>query len=167
MKFYPVGKELNLFSCFRDWRYCWSSGSDYTTSLQVNVSESSRSLSTRFQVLYSNRTITNSVKKNIVYTNSVKNYTNAGVRHLVINNELTIRKITNMVGDFDLSSLSWIFHPTYQLNLFPASHNFCCLLSHLLMFLGSLYSKQYGPRSDCSQGSSLIRIHSVCFHDNI
>ena len=25
-----------------------------------------------------------------------------------------------------------------------------CLLSHLLMLLGSLYCKQYEPRSDCS-----------------
>ena len=51
----------------------------------------------------------------------------------------------------------------------------CCLLSHLLMFLGSLYCKQYGPRSDCSPageqsdhgsycpGSSLIWVHIVCF----
>ena len=31
--------------------------------------------------------------------------------------------------------------------------------------LGSLYCKQYGPRSDCSLGSSLIRVHSICFHD--
>ena len=30
-----------------------------------------------------------------------------------------------------------------------------------------LYCKQYGPRSDCSLGSSLIRVHSVCFHDKI
>ena len=38
------------------------------------------------------------------------------------------------------------------------------LLSHLLMFLGSLNCKQYEPRSDCSKGSCLIRVHSACFH---
>ena len=27
------------------------------------------------------------------------------------------------------------------------------------------YCKQYGARSDCSLRSSLIRVHSVCFHD--
>ena len=40
-------------------------------------------------------------------------------------------------------------------------------LSHLLMFLGSKYCKQYGPRSECSLRSTLIWIHSVCFHDKI
>ena len=40
-------------------------------------------------------------------------------------------------------------------------------LSHLLMFLGSIYCKQYGPRSDCSLRSTLIWIHSVCFHNKI
>ena len=33
-----------------------------------------------------------------------------------------------------------------------------------MMHFGSLYCKQYGPRSDCSLGTSLIRAHSVCFH---
>ena len=32
------------------------------------------------------------------------------------------------------------------------------------MFIGSIYCKQYGPRSDCSQG---IRVHNVCFHYKI
>ena len=37
----------------------------------------------------------------------------------------------------------------------------------LLMFLGSLYCKQNGSRSssDCSFGSSVIRVHIVCFHE--
>ena len=36
------------------------------------------------------------------------------------------------------------------------------LLFYMLMFLGSLYREQYGPRSDCS----LVRFHSVCLvHD--
>ena len=29
---------------------------------------------------------------------------------------------------------------------FPAVHNNCCLLSHLLMYFDSLHYKQYGPR---------------------
>ena len=33
------------------------------------------------------------------------------------------------------------------------------------LFLSSLYCKQYGPRSDCSLGSSLIRGHTICFLD--
>ena len=45
----------------------------------------------------------------------------------------------------------------------------------LLMLLGSIYCKQFRPRSDyslwsksdCSLRSSLIRVHSVCFHDKI
>ena len=40
------------------------------------------------------------------------------------------------------------FHSSLRIIPFPANHNFCHLLSHLLMFLGSLYCKQYGPRSD-------------------
>ena len=36
-----------------------------------------------------------------------------------------------------------------------------------LVCICSLYFKQYGPRSDCSQGSSLIRDHSVHLHDEI
>ena len=43
-------------------------------------------------------------------------------------------------------------------------HDICRLFSHLLMYFGSLYCKQSGPRSDCSPRSSLIRVHSVCFN---
>ena len=39
--------------------------------------------------------------------------------------------------------------------------------SLLIMFLGSLYCNQNGPRSDCSQGSRLIRVHSVCIHEKV
>ena len=35
-------------------------------------------------------------------------------------------------------------------NPFVASQEFGYLLSHLLVFLGSLYCKQYGPKLDCS-----------------
>ena len=37
---------------------------------------------------------------------------------------------------------------------------------HVLL-VGSLYCKQYGPRSDCSLRTILIRVHSVCFYDKI
>ena len=38
------------------------------------------------------------------------------------------------------------------LTLFPPATSFVVCSSYLLMFLGSLYCKQYGPRSDCSLG---------------
>ena len=50
--------------------------------------------------------------------------------------------------------IQWPFHAIHK----------CCLLSHLLMYFGSLYGKHYGPRSDCSLRTSLIRVHSFCFH---
>ena len=54
-----------------------------------------------------------------------------------------------------------------SLSPFPASHDFCGLLLLQLMFSGSWNCKQNGPWSDCSQRSSLIRFHSVCFHGKI
>ena len=48
-----------------------------------------------------------------------------------------------------------------------AIHNNCPLLSLLLMCYGSLYCIQYGLRSDCSLGSSLIRVHIVGFLNKI
>ena len=46
-------------------------------------------------------------------------------------------------------------------------HNNCSLLSHLSVYLGRPYCKQYGPRSDCSHRVILFAsmIKSVCFHD--
>ena len=41
----------------------------------------------------------------------------------------------------------------------------CRLLSYLLIYFGSLYCRQYEPRSDTSLRSSLIGAHSVCFHE--
>ena len=35
----------------------------------------------------------------------------------------------------------------------------------MLIVLGSLYCKQYGPRLDGSLTSSLIRVQAVCFHE--
>ena len=43
------------------------------------------------------------------------------------------------------------------------TYNVCS--SRLLMFLDSLYCKQYGPSSDCSLWSSLIRVHIVWFSE--
>ena len=51
------------------------------------------------------------------------------------------------------------------LTLFPQVMTFCHLILCLLMLLGSLYCKQYGPRPDCSIRSRLIWVHSVCSHD--
>ena len=36
-----------------------------------------------------------------------------------------------------------------------------------MIYFGSLhvYCKQYGPKSDCSFRCSLIKVHTVCFHD--
>ena len=51
----------------------------------------------------------------------------------------------------------------YSSTLFPPAMT-CRLLSHLLIFLGSLNCKQYGPKSE---GSSLVRVHSVCFLDKM
>ena len=51
------------------------------------------------------------------------------------------------------SSYSTSFHCynlEHVLNFIPASHDFCHLLSHLLMFWCSLYGEQYEPRSDSS-----------------
>ena len=43
---------------------------------------------------------------------------------------------------------------------FPASHNFCGLLSHVLMFRGSLYCKQQDQDQTDPRGSSLMRCHN-------
>ena len=43
-----------------------------------------------------------------------------------------------------------IIEDKVRVSTFPYSHHFHCLLSHFLMFLVSLITKQYGPRSDCS-----------------
>ena len=52
----------------------------------------------------------------------------------------------------------------YLCNLYLAVYDNCCLLTYLYIQFGSLYCKHYDPRSDCSIRSSLIRVHSVCFH---
>ena len=52
------------------------------------------------------------------------------------------------------------------LNSKPISHDFCHL-PLICLFLGGLYWKQYGSRSDCSFCSSLIRVHIVSFEETI
>ena len=87
------------------------------------------------------------------------------------------QKVWNQIRPDILSGLIWFqtFCKSFQqtarrkwVNLFPIRSNFYPLLflfclnfvficsSHLLMFLGSLYCKQYGPRSD--QTTSLVFI---------
>ena len=66
------------------------------------------------------------------------------------------------------SNLGWTFTVLKRFRFeypFPATHHYCCLLSHLLMKFCCLYCKQFGTRSDCSLMRSLIRIHSVCYHN--
>ena len=53
---------------------------------------------------------------------------------------------------------------SYSLNPLCSNRNKSGLLSRLLKFLKSLYSKQCGPRSDCSYRSNLIWVHPVCFY---
>ena len=50
----------------------------------------------------------------------------------------------------------------FNLNLYPPVTTVVVCYQHLLISIGSLYCKQCGPRSDCPQGSSLIRVHSGC-----
>ena len=52
--------------------------------------------------------------------------------------------------------MSGIFVPCDFNHIFQSVMSFI-----MLMFLRSLYCKQYGPRSDCSKGSCLIMVH--CF----
>ena len=53
------------------------------------------------------------------------------------------------------------------ITLLPPTQTFVVCSSRLLMFWGSWYCKQYEPWSDCSQGSSLIKVHIVCVHEKI
>ena len=48
------------------------------------------------------------------------------------------------------------------LNASIATNAVC--FSRLLKCLRSLYGKQWGPRSDCSNRSSLFWVHAVCFY---
>ena len=49
-----------------------------------------------------------------------------------------------------------------QINPYPASHDFCCLLILLLMFFGGLYCKQYGLYLEQSdQGSNCLLLKNL------
>ena len=49
--------------------------------------------------------------------------------------------------------------------LHPFKMNVDCFVFCLCTFkFGILFCKQYGHRSDRSHGSSLIRVHTVCYH---
>ena len=67
--------------------------------------------------------------------------------------------------DIALNSALYCVSTCRPLTPFPPVITVVVCFSHLFMFLGSLYCEKYGPRSDCSQWSSLIRVHIVCFHD--
>ena len=71
---------------------------------------------------------------------------------------------TNLMscGSYDQSSIS-----LHKFNAFPASQDFCPLLSLLFSKFVSLYHKQYEARSDCSFGSSQIWVNIVCSHEKI
>ena len=56
-------------------------------------------------------------------------------------------------------------HRLNCLNKAPIATNVVCF-SRLLKCLRSLYGKQCGPRSDCSNGSNLYLVHAVCFMPN-
>ena len=51
-----------------------------------------------------------------------------------------------------------------RVNCLSAVYTTVILLSHLLMYFGSLYCKQLGPKSNCSQGTRLISIPYVCYY---
>ena len=77
-----------------------------------------------------------------------------------ISGRVQVESYTNHV----YKSIKWGINP------FFTSHDFCHLLSHLYMLSSVdlymlIYCKQYGPRSDCSKGTSLISVHTVCFLD--
>ena len=75
---------------------------------------------------------------------------------------ITPVKVLSLISKETRLVLPWFVYP------FPASHEFGRLLSYLLnIFLGSLFCKQYEPRSDCSLRSSLIMVHTVCCHENV
>ena len=58
--------------------------------------------------------------------------------------------------------------PWQNVNSFTTTHNNFCLFALLKLYFGSLhvYCKHYVPWSDCSLRSTLIRVQSVCYHDD-
>ena len=72
------------------------------------------------------------------------------------------RKLGKMLQN--LSSAAVVIGALW-VHLFPSIYNNCRLLTYLMMYINSLYCRHYGPRSECSYGSILIRGFSICFHD--
>ena len=69
---------------------------------------------------------------------------------------LIFLKILKVVTNFVICcSLNWYFKD------FPASHD----MSFAILSAYVLYCKQYGPQTRL--GSSLNRVHSLCFHDKV
>ena len=64
----------------------------------------------------------------------------------------------------DHTHLLFLFTVLLMFDPFKAIHDNCHLLSHLLMFFGSLYCKQYETSSDCCLWNSLIWVLSVCYY---
>ena len=83
----------------------------------------------------------------------------------ILNSSVLLGKYLQQTTSADNIIQMHFFLGALSVNPFPAFHNICRLLSHLLMYFSGLYYKLYGPRSDCSLRSSLIRVHSICFHD--
>ena len=77
----------------------------------------------------------------------------------------TFRKASSISEVISLQSMGDSLN-ILLLNPYLASQLFSSV-SHLHMFSDKLCCKQYGPRSECSLGSILIRVISVCFHDKI
>ena len=75
----------------------------------------------------------------------------------------TIRVSNSLDPDLGPNCLQRLSADDTRINCFPANYDNGCLHSLLLMCYGGLNCKQYGPKSDCS--ISLIRVQSVCFHD--
>ena len=73
---------------------------------------------------------------------------------------LFCRKLGKMLQN--LSSAAVVIG-TLRVNPFFSIYN--SLLAYLMIYFGSLHCKHYETRSECSYGSILIRVHSVCFDD--
>ena len=77
-----------------------------------------------------------------------------------------IKDSLKFTDNLNMHSKQWVYfhyflkreYSSFMVNPFPAIHDNCSLLCHLLMYI---YCKQFGPRSDCSHISSLIKVKNV------
>ena len=77
--------------------------------------------------------------------------------------EYTIRESNSSDADeTDIWSVLIRVQTVFTLNV-PIATKIVCF-SRMLKCLRSLYCKQCGPRSDCSNRSSLFWVHAVCFY---